>query len=208
MLTIWGRDNSTNVKKVLWCATELNLTFNAIPAGGQYGKNRESAYLALNPNGLVPCIQDDENGLVLWESNTIVRYLAAQYGQHLWPLTDAAVCASAEKWMDWTLSTLAPALQPLFVSLIRTPVEKRDKKLIEDCIQKCEALFDIAENALEKQPYFSGTAFGIGDIPIGCFAYNWFSMDIARKPRPHLKTWYEAICARPAFQQRVMIPLS
>lgn len=208
MLTIWGRENSSNVKKVLWCAAELDLAFNAIPAGGPYGKNREPAFLALNPNGLVPCIQDDENDLVLWESNTIVRYMAAKFGQNIWLLADASVRATAEKWMDWTLSTLAPALQPLYISLIRTPVEKRNKQLIEDSIQKCEALFDIAETALQKQPYFSGTAFGIGDIPIGCFAYNWFTLDIPRKPRTHLKTWYEAISARPAFQMRVMRPLS
>jgi glutathione S-transferase len=208
MLTIWGRENSANVKKVLWCAAELDLAFNAIPAGGPYGKNRDPAFLALNPNGLVPCMQDDENDLVLWESNTIVRYMAAKFGQDIWLLADASVRATAEKWMDWTLSTLAPALQPLYISLIRTPEEKRNKQLIEDSIQKCEALFDIAETALQKQPYFSGTAFGIGDIPIGCFAYNWFTLDIPRKPRTHLKTWYEAISARPAFQMRVMRPLS
>ncbi|NDL62870.1 glutathione S-transferase family protein [Acerihabitans arboris] len=208
MLTIWGRENSVNVKKVLWCAAELDLAFNFIQAGGEYGKNRDPLFLALNPNGLVPCMQDDENDLVLWESNTIVRYMAAKFGQGHWLLADASVRAGTEKWMDWTLSCLAPALSPVYINLIRTPATRRDKQLIENGIKRCEQLFDIAETALEKHPYFSGDKFGIGDIPMGCFAYNWFTLDIERKPRTHLQTWYEAISSRHAFQTRVMLPLS
>ncbi len=208
MLTIWGRENSVNVKKVLWCAAELELVFNAIPAGGEYGKTKDPIFLALNPNGLVPCMQDDENDLVLWESNTIVRYMAAKFGQDVWLLADASVRARSEKWMDWTLSSLAPALQPVYINLIRTPPAKRNKQLIESGIKRCEELFDIAETALHKHPYFSGDEFGIGDIPMGCLAYNWFTLDIPRKPRTELQTWYNAISARSGFQTRVMLPLS
>ncbi|AHF77703.1 Putative glutathione S-transferase [Sodalis praecaptivus] len=208
MLTIWGRENSVNVKKVLWCAAELQLVFNFIPAGGQYGKNQDAPFLSLNPNGLVPCLQDDENDLVLWESNTIVRYLAARYGQDVWLLSDAAERARNEKWMDWTLSLLAPALQPLFVSLVRTPAKQRDPAAIERGIAACEKLFAIADGALEKQPWFAGDAFGIGDIPLGCLAYNWFNLAIERQPRPRLEAWYQALCERTAYQQRVMLPLS
>ncbi|TKI07446.1 glutathione S-transferase family protein [Martelella alba] len=206
MLTIWGRENSINVKKVLWCAAELELIYNFIPAGGEYGKNKEPLFLSLNPNGLVPCLQDDVNDLVLWESNTIVRYLAARYGQNIWPLRDPLSRAISEKWMDWTLSTLAPALQPLFFHVVQTPAGKQDTKRIEVGIETCEGLFDIAENALAKQHYFSGIDFSMGDIPIGCFAYHWFNMDIPRKPRNALQRWYDAISARTAFQARVMTP--
>ncbi|WP_213991987.1 glutathione S-transferase family protein [Sodalis sp. dw_96] len=208
MLTIWGHENSVNVKKVLWCAAELDLTFNAIPAGGIHGKVKEPLFLSLNPNGLVPCLQDDENDLVLWESNTIVRYMAAKYGQSTWLLADASVRATAEKWMDWTLSSLAPALEPLLINAAQVKANPRDQKLINAGIKRCELLFDIAENALAKQSYFSGDGFGIGDIPIGCYAYHWFNMDIRRKPRTHLQHWYDAVSARPAFQSRVMIPLA
>lgn len=171
MLTIWGRENSVNVKKVLWCAAELQLVFNLIPAGGQYGKNQDAPFLSLNPNGLVPRLQDEETDLVLWESNTIVSYLAARYGQDVWLLTDAAERARNEKWMDWTLSLLAPALQPLFISLVRTPAKQRDPETIARGIAACETLFAVADGALEKQPWFAGEAFGIGDIPLGCLAY-------------------------------------
>lgn len=208
MLTIWGRENSVNVKKVLWCAAELDLAYNFITAGGEYGKNKDPLFLSLNPNGLVPCMQDDENDLILWESNTIVRYMAAKYGQNIWLLTDAAVRAASEKWMDWTLSTLAPVLQPLFINIVRMPSGKQDSQLIGTSIKKCEQLFDIAESALAKQPFFSGTEFGIGDIPLGCFAYNWFNMDIPRKPRDQLQQWYDAISVRNAFRARVMTPLT
>lgn len=208
MLTIWGRENSVNVKKVLWCAAELELAFNVIPAGGEYGKNKDAPFLALNPNGLVPCMQDDENDLILWESNTIVRYMAAKFGPNHWLLADPAVRAASEKWMDWSLSRLTPALQPLFIQLVRMPPAKRDQQLIANALQACEKLFDVAETALEKQPYFSGNKFGVGDIPIGCLAYNWFSLAIERKPRHQLQTWYQAISSRHAFQSRVMLPLS
>ncbi|WP_413723769.1 glutathione S-transferase family protein [Sodalis sp. RH16] len=206
MLTIWGHENSINVKKVLWCAAELALTYTAIPAGGVHGKVNDPIFLSLNPNGLVPCLQDDENDLVLWESHTIVRYLAARYGQSTWLLTDASVRAAAEKWMDWVLSSLAPALEPLLSNAGPGKGNLRDQKLSIAGIKRCELLFDIAENALEKQPYFSGSGFGIGDIPIGCYAYHWFNMSIHRKPRTHLQHWYDAVSARPAFQARVMIP--
>ena len=85
MITLWGRNNSTNVKKVLWTLEELDLPFNQIMAGMSFGVNKEADYLAMNPNGLVPLLRDDETDATLWESNTIVRYLAAQYGQgRLW----------------------------------------------------------------------------------------------------------------------------
>ncbi len=208
MLTIWGRENSTNVKKVLWCAAELDLAFNLIQAGGQYGKIKEPLFLSLNPNGLVPCMQDDENDLVLWESNTIVRYIAARFGQDTWLLADAATRAQSEKWMDWTLSSLAPALAPVFINLVRTPAKFRDSAAVATGIEACERLLDIAETALEKKSWFSGNDFGIGDIPMGCLAYNWFNLDIERKPRGRLQEWYDGISGRTAFKTRVMLPLS
>ena len=100
MITLWGWNYSTNVKKVLWTLEELDLPFNQIMAGMQFGVNHDPEYLALNPNGLVPLLRDDEANVTLWESNTIVRYLAAQYGQgRLW-IESPALRAEGEKWMD------------------------------------------------------------------------------------------------------------
>ncbi|MFP1904808.1 glutathione S-transferase family protein [Lonsdalea quercina] len=205
MLTLWGRENSTNVKKVLWCAEELGLTYQHIPLGGAFGGNHDPDYLALNPNGLIPCLRDDE--LVLWESNSIVRYLAAQYGQGSLYLADPKARAGAEKWMDWALS-FAAFFGPVFINMIRTPPAQRDKAAVEAHIDRCESLLSIADSALATQPWLSGEHFGVGDIPLGCIAYGWFGMPITRQPRPHMERWYQQLTTRPAFKSKVMIPLS
>lgn len=205
MITIWGRDNSTNVKKVLWCAEELALPYQHIVAGGQFGLNHEADYLAMNPNGLIPCLRDDD--LVLWESNTIVRYLAAQYGQDSLYLADPGKRASAEKWMDWATS-LAVSFGPVFINIVRTPPEKRDTALVQKGIAECERLFDIVDTVLANQPWLSGDQFGVGDIPLGCIAYGWLNMPIEQQSHPHLERWYEQLTERPAYQKHVMIPLS
>ncbi|MFP9459278.1 glutathione S-transferase family protein [Pectobacterium brasiliense] len=205
MITIWGRDNSTNVKKVLWCAEELALPYQHIVAGGQFGLNHEADYLAMNPNGLIPCLRDDD--LVLWESNTIVRYLAAQYGQDSLYLADPGKRAGAEKWMDWATS-LDFSFGPVFVNIVRTPPEKRDTALVQKGIAECERLFDIVDTVLANQPWLSGDQFGVGDIPLGCIAYGWLNMPIEQQSHPHLERWYQQLTERPAYQKHVMIPLS
>ncbi|RLM27283.1 glutathione S-transferase [Brenneria alni] len=205
MLTIWGRENSTNVKKVLWCAAELALPYRHILAGGQFGRNHDADYLAMNPNGLIPCLQDGER--VLWESNTIVRYLAAQYGQGSLYLADAGARASAEKWMDWA-ATLAVAFGSVFITMVRVAPENRDMALVQKGMVECERLLGIVDTVLANQPWLSGDNFGIGDIPLGCIAYGWLNMDIERQPHPNLERWYQQLTKRPAYQQTVMLPLT
>ncbi len=123
MLKIWGRKNSSNVRKVLWCAEEAGLAYERIDAGGAFGVVNDAPYRALNPNGVVPTLEDE--GFVLWESNTIVRYLAARYAPDLYP-QDLQQRASAEKWMDWTTSSLAAPFRTVFWGTVRTPPEQRD----------------------------------------------------------------------------------
>jgi len=206
MLKIWGRGNSTNVKKVLWCATELGLDFEPINAGGAFGKVNEAEYRALNPNGLVPCLQDED--LVLWESNAIVRYLAAQYGSAPFYGENAKSRASADKWLDWTTTNVSVPFRPVFWGMVRTPEQNRDFKEISQNIQLVEKALDIVEQTLAVQPYLSGEEFGFGDIALGCFMYAWFNMEITRQPHPHLERWYKALTTRPAYQTAVMIPLT
>jgi glutathione S-transferase len=124
-LTIWGRSNSVNVQKVLWCLAELDLGYQRIDAGMQFGKNNEAAYLAMNPNGRVPTLVDGD--YVLWESNSVMRYLCMAYGGNspIYPAQPKAR-AAVDRWLDWTLSTLQPVDRPVFWALVRTPVEKRD----------------------------------------------------------------------------------
>ena len=205
MLTIWGRENSNNVRKVLWCAAELGLSYTHINAGGAFGKVNEESYRALNPNGLVPLLQDDD--FVLWESNTIVRYLAAKFGDATFYPQDLQARAAAE--MDG-LDHLdhRSGLHHRLWGLIRTAPELRDMAKIEAAIATLEKHFDVIEQALAHQPYLSGDAFGFGDIPLGSFAYAWFEMPIARRSRPNMERWYQQLRARPAYQRGVMSELT
>ncbi|MBB4862338.1 glutathione S-transferase [Pseudomonas nitritireducens] len=205
MLKIWGRKNSSNVRKALWCAEEAGLAYERIDAGGAFGVVNDAPYRELNPNGVVPTLDDD--GFILWESNTIVRYLAARYAPALHP-QDLQRRASAEKWMDWTTSSLAAPFRSVFWGTLRTPPEQRDVAAIQAAIDTCVGLLAIPEATLAKQPYLSGEEFGIGDIPLGCFIYAWFEMPIERPPQPHLQAWYERLKARPAYREAVMTELT
>ncbi len=206
MLTIWGRGNSSNVKKVLWCAEELGLDYQHIQAGGAHGVVNDPAYRALNPNGLVPTIEDDQ--LVLWESNAIVRYLAARYGEGtLWP-SDPATRATGDRWMDWTSTTVAPPFRDVFWNLVRTAPAERDMAAVAAGIVRCGHLLGIVEPVLERQPYLSGDTLGIGDIPLGVLAYALLGLEIDLPPLPHVRAWYQRLAERPAYRKAVMIPLA
>jgi glutathione S-transferase len=206
MLTIWGRNNSTNVKKVLWCAEEIGLPYEWIPAGGSFGGTGDPAYRAMNPTGLVPTIRDGD--FVLWESNAIVRYLASRYATGTLAPESPTERAGADRWMDFATSSLAAPFRDVFWGLIRTPPDKRDMTAIHSGQEKCGSIFAIADRALSAQPWFSGASFGMGDIPLGCFAYAWFEMPIERPDLPHLAAWYSRLTEREAFRKTVMIGLS
>ncbi|WP_394562175.1 glutathione S-transferase [Aquipseudomonas alcaligenes] len=206
MLTIWGRRNSTNVRKVLWCAEEAGIAYQALDAGGAFGLVDEPAYRLKNPNGLVPMIEDGD--LILWESNAIVRYLSAAYAEESLWLTDPRQRSAGDKWMDWTTSTFAPVFRDLFWGLVRTPLEQRDTAVIERARTRCAELLAIADAELAKRPWLSGERFAMGDIPLGSFAYAWFEMPIERPPLPYLEQWYAQLCERPAFRTAVMTPLT
>ncbi|WP_069866402.1 glutathione S-transferase family protein [Pseudomonas citronellolis] len=206
MLKIWGRKNSSNVRKALWCAEEAGVAYQRIDAGGAFGVVNEPAYRALNPNGVVPTLEDGD--FVLWESNAIVRYLAAKYApDSLYP-QDLQQRASAEKWMDWTTSTFAGPFRTVFWGTLRTPPEQRDQAAIDAGIEACVKALAVPEQALGRQPYLSGERFGMGDIPLGSFIYAWFEMPIQRPPMPHLEAWYARLRERPAYRSAVMTELT
>ncbi|WP_455921583.1 glutathione S-transferase family protein [Pseudomonas putida] len=207
MLKVWGRKNSSNVRKVLWCAEELQVPYESINAGGAFGLVNEAAYRSKNPNGRVPMVEDGE--LVLWESNAIVRYLCAQYGAEAgWYPADAATRAQADKWMDWTTSSLADPFKPLFWGVLRTPAEQQDWVQINAALKAVIDVLAVADQALAHQPYLSGSELGMGDIPLGSFIYAWFEMPIERPPMPHLYAWYQRLQSRPAYRKAVMTALT
>lgn len=206
MLKIWGRTSSVNVQKVMWAVAELGLAHERIDAGLHYGGVNEPWYRAMNPNGRVPVIDDD--GFVLYESNAIVRYLAAKHGAgSLWP-TDLQIRADADRWMDWTTSTVAPALTPVFWGLIRTPPEKRNLALIESEAEKTAKAFGALEQGLEGRDHVAGSAFTMGDIPLGAFVHRWYALEVKRPALPRVEAYYRRLQQRAAYRRHVMLPLS
>ncbi len=202
MLTIWGRLNSHNVKKVVWLAEEIGLDYRRHDVGGAFGM--DAAYLALNPNALIPTIEDD--GLVLWESNAILRYLAARYAPHLWP-DDVKQRAAADKWMDWQFA-FADAQRDVFLMLVRKPREQHDATVIAHGAEATAKKMAMLEDVLARQPWLTGESFGIADIPMGTYAHTWFTLDMPRPDMPHVRRWYEALQTRPGYKANVMIALT
>ena len=207
-ITIWGRANSVNVQKVLWCLAELDLPYHRIDAGMQFGKNDQPEYLAMNPNGRIPTLV--EGDYVLWESNSIMRYLCMAHGKGspIYPQSPQAR-AAVDRWLDWTLSTLQPVDRPVFWALVRTPPEKRDMVAIQKDADAEAVVWRIAETRLESRRFIEGEQFTIADIAIGAFARRWFGVEGVTKPRlPHLARWFAEISARPGFVKFLAPPMS
>lgn len=203
MLTIWGRLNSHNVKKVVWLAEEMGLAYERHDVGGAFGM--DDAYLAKNPNALVPTIEDDD--ITLWESNAILRYLAARHGGEDWWPADPARRAMADRWMDWQIG-YAEAQRPAFMGLVRQTPEQRNGDAIERSMATARRMMAVLDDALAETPWLSGEAFGVGDLPMGVYAHTFFALGYAREPVPHVADWYRRLQARPGYAAKVMIPLT
>jgi glutathione S-transferase len=208
VIKIWGRNTSSNVQKVMWAIGEIGLPHQRIDVGGQFGKNREPAYLAMNSNGLVPTLEE-EDGFLLWESNSIVRYLAAKHKAATLEPADLRARALASKWMDWQLTVAGPAIFGCFWGLIRTAPEKRDHAVIEDSKKKTTAAMSMMDQQLAKTAYLAGDDFSYGDIPVGIIAYRYRQLVPERPSLPNFERWYAAIASRQAFKDHVAaVPLT
>jgi glutathione S-transferase len=199
-LTIWGRANSVNVQKVLWCLAELDLAYQRIDAG--------MAFRTTGPNGRVPTLVDGD--YVLWESNSIMRYLNLAYGggSPIYPPSPQAR-AAVDRWLDWTLSTLQPVDRPVFWALVRTPVEKRDMVAIQKDVDAEAMVWRIPEALLASRRFIEGDQFTIADIAIGAFARRWFGVEGVAKPKlPNLERWFAQISQRPGFAKFIAPPMS
>lgn len=203
MITLWGRSNSTNVRKVLWCLHELGLSFEHIQAGGTFGIVNTAEYLTLNPNGLVPCLQDAN--LTLWESHTILRYLAEKYGKNSLFIADIVQHYDAEKWMDWCLGTISPIFKNIMLHAVKLPAGQRNFNILSKAIQELQSKFVLLNHHLQDQSFIAGDYFSIADIALGSYVYTWQNLhqnyeleqsdDFAS-----LDAWLERLLQRPAFQ--------
>jgi len=207
MLRILGRLSSVNVQKVVWCADELGLEYERVDVGGAFGGNDQPGYLAKNPNGLIPVIEDD--GFVLYESNAIVRYLAAKHAQAsaLWP-AELERRADVDRWMEWQSTGFTPAMLVAFWGLCRTPEDKRDTKAIEASLQKGEKFAAVIDAHLAGREHVAGNAFSPADIVVGCATHRWLGLPAPREPRPNLQRWYATLRTRPGAQQVLSQPVA
>lgn len=206
MLKIWGRTNSINVQKVMWTVAELGLAHERVDAGGAFGGLDSPAYAAMNPNRLIPVLQDGE--AVIWESNSIVRYLAARYAAGgLWP-QDPSERAAADRWMDWQLSTVQPAMGPVFLGLIRTPPEQRDMAAIRMHAARLGQAMQILDGHLARSRFVAGDSLTMGDIPVGCVAWRYLNLPIDRPELPNLARWSTELQTREPYRRHVMLPLT
>ncbi|MEA2987033.1 MAG: glutathione S-transferase [Alphaproteobacteria bacterium] len=207
MLKIWGRKNSSNVQKVMWAVGETGVAHEHTDLGGAFGGNREASFLALNPNGLVPAMQDGD--VVLWESNAIVRYIASKYGAGRLAPSDPAMRARADQWMDWQQTTVNAPMVTTFWGLIRTPEDKRDHAAIAAGQARYTEVMTILDVQLAKTPYVAGDTFCMGDIPLAIMAHRYLYLFPDHPPLPNLQRWYDALAVRKAFQDHVAaIPMT
>ncbi len=206
MVRVLGRANSINVQKVMWIAAEVGLDVDRVDIGGEFGGNDQAEYLAKNPNGKVPTLEDGD--LVLWESHTIVRYIAEVYGTSPWWPEKIGDRYHANQWMDFYLTVMHPHMTVLFWTLIRTPPEKRDAAAFDKALNEAGKAWTIVDTQLADNSFLTGTAPTMGDIPLACAAYRWHNLDLSRPELPNLKRWYDAFASRLAYQENVMLPLT
>lgn len=203
---LWGRNTSSNVMKVIWLLEELGLPYRRIDVGGAFGKTDTPEYRAMNPVGLVPTLQ--EGDFTLWESNAVLRYLAAGHaaGTAFWP-TGLQARANIDRWMDAQQTVLNRPMSVVFWTLVRTPAEKRDAAGLAKGIEEASRAWGLIEAQLAHHPYLTGELPSLADIPWGVHVHRWFSMEFDRPAMPRLRAWYDRLLSRPAYQAHIARPL-
>lgn len=202
MITVWGRRNSANVQKVLWALEELDVPYTRENVGGHFGGNRDPDFLAMNPMGLVPVIRDGD--VTMFESNAIVRYLAARFRAGVLRPSEHRSLAMAEQWMEWQQQAFAPQVGVLFMNLVRNPPENLNKAAVSAAEKLAADALKTADSWLARHDWFAGSAFSFGDIVMGALLWRYMGLDCARPEMPHVLEWLDALEAREPFRNTVM----
>jgi glutathione S-transferase len=204
MITLWGRRNSMNVQKVVWALEELGLAYDRHNVAGSFGGTDTAEFKAMNPMRLVPVIRDGD--VTMFESNAIVRYLAARHGDGGLRPRSPKELAAAEQWMDWTQFALGGPTTTLFLQSVRTPREKQNRDSMENAVTQLHRLLPIADAALSTAPFMAGDRLTFGDIPLGVMWWRLSCFDWRRPSLANLDRWHERLKSRPPFQKAVMLP--
>ncbi len=204
MIEVWGRDTSINTQKVMWTIGELQLESRRFDVGGPYGGLDTATYRAMNPNQRIPTVRD--GSVVLWESNVIVRYLAARYGEHSLWIRDPAERALAERWMDWQHTTLLDDMRTVFVGRAQTAAEERDDAAIDAAAARLKEIWGRLDAYLRDRSFIAGARFSMADIPAAAWCHRYHAVTVDRSGLDALTAWYERMNQRPAYRQHVMQP--
>ena len=201
MLKVWGRKTSSNVRKVLWCLAELDLEFDRVDLGGPFGGNDDPNYRAINPNGLVPTLEDGDT--IIWESNSIIRYLSSIHGKGtLWP-EDPAERSEADRWMDWQLFALNSTVGFLFLETTRKEEADWDQDAIAEAKEGAIVYVKMLDAHLANRPFVAGENLTMGDIPVGFFINRWKLLDIEHPALENLDAWHDRLKARPGYKTHI-----
>lgn len=207
MLKVWGRRNSFNVQKVLWLIGELEIPHEHIPAGGDFGGLNAPEFLALNPHGRIPVIDDD--GHSVWESHAILRYLAARYGQKRFWSDDAWQRSAYERWMDWSQTALQPSfLNDVFFAFYRTPEKDRNWAVINRGVEQTAKHVQLLDRWLEGKSFLLGENLSLADITAGATLFRYFNIDVERPKVANVEGWYKRLQDRPAYREHIMVPFA
>jgi glutathione S-transferase len=189
----------------MWCVGELQLPYRRHDVGHRYGGNDTPEFLAMNPNGTVPVLQDGDSEPI-WETGAILRYLACRYGDDMfWP-KDLHARTHVDKWAEWAKLNIAMNFTgPVFWHVVRTAPQNRDRTVLTRSLATLGEKLDIAEQRLAASPFLAGDHLTPADIQLGHVLYRYFDIDIPRADRPGLHRYYTALTRRPAFREHVMV---
>jgi len=205
-IEIHGRHTSYNVQKVLWLADELGLAYSHEEVGGRFGRNDTAEYLALNPSGKVPVLRDKQR--IIWESNTIIRYLADQYSDGHWISSEPYERSQTDRWLDWSIDRFEKAFVGVFWGYYRTPRESRNQAAIKASVSDCESCLELLSNQLANQHYVVGNHPSVADVATGVFLHRLNAIDLAISMPDNINQWYERLSERPGYRRWVMSDFS
>lgn len=205
MLAVWGRKTSSNVQALMWAIGELGLPYERHDVGHRYGGLDTPAFRAMNPNGTVPVLRDGQ-GEPLWETGAILRYLAGRYGPtSFWP-PEGPARAEVDKWAEWAkLNVAMNFTAPIFWRVVRTPPADQETTAIARALAVLTRFLDIAETRLSRTAFLASDALTVADIQFGHVLFRYYDIDIDRPEHPTLRRYFDALSARPAFREHVMV---
>lgn len=193
MLKVVGKASSINVRKVLWTCVETGLSFQREEWAGD---------LQLNPNGLVPVLLDEE--FVLWESNTICRYLAMKAGRADLLPAEPRARAHVEQWMDWQATELNTAWRYAFMALVRSSPSHTDPALIDASIAAWNARMLILDRQIgSTRAYVAGDRFSLADIVLGVSINRWNLTPFPKPDLVQIRRYEQRLSERPGYHEHV-----